>query len=577
MRLIKVGANKQSFRTVNFNARGPSFIVAKQKNPGASDRGKTYNGVGKSLLVRIIHFCLGGQSGYETFCERLPGWEFSLEFLVNSDTYVVRRATNNPSKLTLNNKDLTVAKFNARMGELCFDIPSDSNYISFRSLLPFFIRPRKESYVSYDKPTKTGSEYQAMLYNAFLLGLDVGLAQKKYEIRHEQTRIQKLTQNFQSDSVLREYFSGNKDVSLTLLDLSEQINRLDTDLRHFRVAEDYGRVQSEADEAERNLFTLQNSIILAKNNIENINKSLQLSPDVSKDKLSAIYAEAKIYFSERLKGDLTDLENFHKKLVSNRARRLLQLRNQLNLELKEKSEEIDKLQKRLDGLMRYLGEHQALDVFVSLSNRSADLKAERDSLKKYEELQAEYKRQERKAEKELLELNDVTEGYLKEIESDVVELRHYFRNLAKRCYPDSASGLTILNNDGENQLRYSIEAKIESDASDGINNVKIFCYDLTLLFKGRNHRMGFVFHDSRLYDATDERQKGEMFRIIGDLFSNGNKQYIATVNQNQLNEIKKHLSDIEYESLINKNTILYLTDDNDSEKLLGIKVDIGES
>jgi uncharacterized protein YydD (DUF2326 family) len=59
MQLIKVYSNKESFRTVKFNKNGLSFIVAKQKDPGASEKGKTYNGVGKSLLVRIIHFCLG--------------------------------------------------------------------------------------------------------------------------------------------------------------------------------------------------------------------------------------------------------------------------------------------------------------------------------------------------------------------------------------------------------------------------------------------------------------------------------------------------------------------------------------
>ena len=59
MLLKKVYSNQASFRTVEFNTTGLSFVVAKQKNPGSSEQGKTYNGVGKSLLVRIIHFCLG--------------------------------------------------------------------------------------------------------------------------------------------------------------------------------------------------------------------------------------------------------------------------------------------------------------------------------------------------------------------------------------------------------------------------------------------------------------------------------------------------------------------------------------
>lgn len=69
-------------------------------------------------------------------------------------------------------------------------------------------------------------------------------------------------------------------------------------------------------------------------------------------------------------------------------------------------------------------------------------------------------------------------------------------------------------------------------------------------------------------------KKTDMFKIIYQKFTHENKQYIATVNQNQLDEIKKHIHDDEFETIINKNTVLTLTDDSDDDKLLGIKVDL---
>ncbi len=125
-------------------------------------------------------------------------------------------------------------------------------------------------------------------------------------------------------------------------------------------------------------------------------------------------------------------------------------------------------------------------------------------------------------------------------------------------------------------MQFDIDAKIESDTSDGINNVKIFCYDLTLLFKGHNHNINFIFHDSRLFDGIDERQKTDIFRTVYEEFFNTNKQYIATVNQNQLDEIKRLLTDEKFKKIIIDNTILTLTDESDSQKLLGIKVDIDD-
>jgi uncharacterized protein YydD (DUF2326 family) len=204
------------------------------------------------------------------------------------------------------------------------------------------------------------------------------------------------------------------------------------------------------------------------------------------------------------------------------------------------------------------------------------MKTKLESLEKYQALQAEYKEKLRNAEKIQLEQSEITENYIAEIESDINELRDYFRSLAKRFYPTAVAGLSVNNNEGDNLLRYNIDAKIESDNSDGINNVKIFCYDMTLLFKGQNHNIDFIFHDSRLFDGIDERQKTELFKIVYEEFANSRKQYIATVNQNQLNEIKDYMEPELFQKIINDNTVLTLTDDDESEKLLGITVDIND-
>ncbi|HHX11923.1 MAG TPA: DUF2326 domain-containing protein [Clostridiales bacterium] len=315
---------------------------------------------------------------------------------------------------------------------------------------------------------------------------------------------------------------------------------------------------------------------MQQNNIKNIDEGLNIKPDISKGDIKNIYEEANVFFNAGTTKRLDELEVFYEKLITNRKKRLLEQRNRLESEIHTKSEKSEHLQNEFNKLMQYLGEHQALDVFVNLSSKSAELKSERDSLKKYQDLQSEYKEKERNANKSLLNLSEITEKYLNEMEPNISGLRSYFRSLGKRFYPNSVSGLAIDVNDKDNQVLFDIEAKIESDTSDGINNVKIFCYDLTLLFQGHNHKMNFVFHDSRLFDGIDERQKAEIFRIAYEEFSNKNKQYIATVNQNQLSEIKSQFTDEELQKIITDNTVLTLTDESDTQKLLGIKVDIGE-
>jgi uncharacterized protein YydD (DUF2326 family) len=578
MRIIKVYANRESFRTVEFKPTGLNFIVAIQKNPEKSDDGKTYNGVGKSLLVRIINFCLGAStSNYTDFCEKLKGWEFYLDFIIGSQKFTTKRSTNEPQKIWLNEEEYGIDKYKIKLQELCFSIPDNVGYLSFRSLLPFFLRPSKESYVDCMKPSYTHTEYQKLINNAFLIGLDIKLAERKYALRKEQERIKELENNFKGDQLLRDFFTGSKDISLELTEINEQIKKMENNLSTFQVAEDYHDIQHDADEINTRLFSLNNEIVIIKNNINNIEESLSAKPitTISIPDLEKIYNEAKVFFSDSVKKTLHNIENFYSDLTISRIRRLSEQKNELIVSLKGKQSEYAKLQQKFNEKIKYLGEHQALDVFLALSRECSELKAKRSDLSKYQELQSEYKSREKKKKKELLELSEITDNYLLEIEESTKDIKGYFRYLAKLFYPRSTAGLTIQTNIGENQLAFEIEPRIESDASDGINNVKIFCYDLSILFKGENHKMDFIFHDSRLYDGIDERQKSVLFKIIKDEFSNNDKQYIATINQNQLNEIRAKMTPEYYNEIFADHIILTLTDDNDSEKLLGIKVDIG--
>jgi uncharacterized protein YydD (DUF2326 family) len=578
MRLIKVYANKESFRTVKFNPSGLNFIVAKQKNPGKNDDGKTYNGVGKSLLIRIINFCLGADAkNYIEFCEKLKGWEFYLDFVINGQEFTAKRSTSKPQEIFLNQDKHTIPEYTGKLQELCFSIPSNVMFLSFRSLLPFFLRPSKESYIDCMKPGYAHTEYQELLYNAFLIGLDVKLAERKHILRKEQNRIKELENNFKKDQLLRDFFSGNKDISLELREINDRIKKLENNLSRFQVAEDYHNIQQDANKIKSRLFSLKNETVIIENNIKNIEESLLSKPkiNISTTDLEKIYKEAKVLFSDSVKKTLHDIEVFYNELRTSRIRRLSERKNELTISLKEKQSEHLKLQQRFDEKVKYLGEHQALDVFLALSQECSELKTKRNDLLKYQGMQSEYKLKERQAKKELLEFSEVTDNYLSEIEESTKDIKEYFRYLAKFFYSKSTAGLTIKTNVGENQLAFEIVPRIESDASDGINNVKIFCYDLSILFKGKNHKIDFIFHDSRLYDSIDERQKSTMFDIIKKTFSNTNKQYIATINQNQLNELRDNMTSENYNEIFQNHIVLTLTDDSDSEKLLGIKVDIG--
>lgn len=163
--------------------------------------------------------------------------------------------------------------------------------------------------------------------------------------------------------------------------------------------------------------------------------------------------------------------------------------------------------------------------------------------------------------------SEKTVNYLADVKKDTYIIMEYFRVLAKLFYPSSLSGITVKNNNAPNQTRYDIEAKIQSDSSDGVNSVKLFCYDVTILMQENNHTMDFIFHDSRLFSDIDETHCNELFKIVQDRFLD--KQYIASINQNQLNTLSASMK-----KFVIDNTIQELTDDSDNGKLLGITVEL---
>ena len=173
----------------------------------------------------------------------------------------------------------------------------------------------------------------------------------------------------------------------------------------------------------------------------------------------------------------------------------------------------------------------------------------------------------------LIAENKETEEYLAQEHKYLSDLMTKFGDYAKRFYPKKKSGLLIKNNPGENMLRYTIEARIEDDSSDGVNEVRMFCFDLLLLTCQKSN-MHFTFHDSRLFANMDPRQRDMLFRIVNEVCQSNDFQYICSINEDALLSVQSMMKPKEIEQILTKNVILELKDDASESKLLGIQVDI---
>jgi uncharacterized protein YydD (DUF2326 family) len=85
--------------------------------------------------------------------------------------------------------------------------------------------------------------------------------------------------------------------------------------------------------------------------------------------------------------------------------------------------------------------------------------------------------------------------------------------------------------------------------------------------------LSLLVHDSRLFSDIDPRQRAILFRIAAEATEKIGCQYIATVNEDQLEGVRDQFSVEEFEVLLSKRVRLELIDDSPESKLLGIQVD----
>ncbi|MEO1527076.1 MAG: DUF2326 domain-containing protein [Planctomycetota bacterium] len=574
MRLLKLSANRDSFRVVEFNRTGLTLIVGKKSNPDDRDRGHSTNGVGKSLLLFLVNFCLGSAKSDE-LQEHLPDWEFTLDYEYESQPHSVTRSTDTQDTVVLDGVPITLDEYRTKLGSQLFGIGEEPiKYLTFRTLISLFLRQGKPAYVSYETSAKNERGYSKQLRAAYLLGLNANLVDRKRELKEEKDRIKDIRGQFKKDSLLRDYFLGDKDAGLELKDLEEETARLEAEATGFRVAENYEEVTLKHDTVRRKWRQANNELSSLKSALRQIAKSLTEQPDISTADIAKVYKEAEVSLPNALVKQLSDVESFHEQLTESRILRLTNEKHAIERRVAELGIEIELLNSQKDEYYQFLGSHGALNEYETLLNTLADRRQLAAKLREFQELKKTCDDRWQRNKLEMSEETIRTSEYLEAAEALTDTISERFRSMARRIWPTKTSGLIIENNDKDNLIRFDIDARIEGDASDGTAESKIFCFDMTVLLEGQSHSVGFLMHDNRLYPGIDPRQRAELFRVASELCEKHDCQYIASLNEDNLTAMSDIMNAEEYDSLLTSKVRLNLMDDSDTGKLLGITVDL---
>jgi len=154
--LYSLAANKPSFKTIDFKT-GLNVVLADRTKE--STKKDSRNGLGKSTLIEIIHFCLGANKGETLNKKKLEDWTFTLTLDLAENKYSVSRSTTDQNKIIIDGdcsnwplkpeKDdlgkqfLSLRNWNKTLGVLLFDLKFEYGqdyHPTFRSLISYIIR-----------------------------------------------------------------------------------------------------------------------------------------------------------------------------------------------------------------------------------------------------------------------------------------------------------------------------------------------------------------------------------------------------------------------------------------------------
>ncbi|MBI4834393.1 MAG: DUF2326 domain-containing protein [Planctomycetes bacterium] len=579
--IYSIKSDKPSFKSIEFN---PRFNVILADRTKESTKRDSRNGLGKSTLIEIIHFCLGANKGGTLSQPNMNGWTFILELDLMNNKYSIARNTSKPNEIIINGdcsswplkpdthkktgeQMMSRNNWNTLLGILMFGLnpPEDIKYTpTFRSLLSYIIRRNShhggflEAFQNYKKQ----HEWDRQVNNAFLLELGWEFSAKLQLLKDKLNALEQIKQEAQS-GILSDLIGTIGKLEALKIRLEDQTKQESKNLDDFKVHPQYSKIEDESNGLTDNIHALINLNITDKKLLEYYESSLKDEIDSNPEAVTSVYKEAGLILPKEVTKSIQDVLSFHKQVVSNRKDFLASEINRLQkLIINREQEKQNQSEKRAE-LMQILKKHKALEEYTLLQKNHQKTVSELNDVNfRLERLkQFDRGKSENIVEQELIFQYANTD--LNERKSQKEKAILLFNSNSKALYDAPGNLLIDFKKKG-----FDFNIIIERSSSQGIENMKIFCYDLMLanIWAKKKSTPGFLIHDSIIFDGVDERQKALALQLAEKESRSCGFQYICTMNSDSI-PIKDFDSDFNF----NKYVKATFTDATENGGLLGIR------
>lgn len=578
----RISANKPSFREVKFS---PGFnLVLAERTEQATVR-DSRNGLGKSTLLEIFHFCLGsrGTAGRGIVLDDLKSWSFRLDLTAHERDLAFSRAVDEPRWIYVDStyedwpiqpsvKDgrarLSVASQRTLLGRLLFGLSDEIEAASFspsyRSLISYQMRRGPDGFLDPFTHDRNQQPWDKQVNVAYQLGLNWRDASSFQELRADKKIIDNLVKAMREGS-LPSYLGSEGELEAERVRLESVLAQKHERLAAFQVKDDYRDIEQTTNQLAERIHLLVNENIRDRRRADLYAERLGEERDavITGLEVEALFAEANVQLPDQVHKRLEDLKVFHDAVIENRSAYLATEIERLAAAVAQRDLLIESLDADKAALMRVLETTGALeeftrlqDLLVELQGRLHDVEARLERLREVTEARAGWELRRARVVRSARTRYDE----LRPVRDKAIE---YFNANTQALY--EAPGRLIID---VTDKGFEFDVKIDRSGSHGVSNMKIFCFDLTLmqLWAERGDGPGFLVHDSALFDGVDERQVASALDLARAESERLGFQYICSLNSDDLP--REELGD---GHPVLDSVVLALHDQDPSGMLLGVE------
>ena len=529
----------------------------------------TGNNVGKTTVLKLVDFCLGGKATeiYTDFEDKKSEYEEVKKFLIEQEVLITLILTedldsvdkskqiiiernflqNSRAIRNINGEPILEKDFENKLMSLL--IPNQkSEKPSFRQIISHNIRYKDENINNTLKTlSKYTSNYEYETLYLFLLGCNFNSGARRQAIatklKQEENYKARLEKNQSKESY---------EIALTILD--DEILELDKKKKTFNINENFEQDLEELNKIKYKINKLSSEVVklgIRKDLIEEAKENMENSTtNIDLKQLKALYNEAKLNISG-IQKTFEDLVNYHNTMIVEKLKFIAEDLPSLNERIRLENIKLNKLleeEKVVSKKIAKSDSFEELEKIIAKLNEKYMLKGEFEStISNLNEVEENINR----LKNELSNIDNYlfSDEFKELLKSQIKKFNKFFSTVSNELYGESyVLGFSEETNKKTNQTFYKFNS-FNLNMSSGKKQGEILCFDLAYILFADSEKISclhFLLNDKK------ELMHNNQLLKVADFVKKNNIQLIISILKDKLPENLVDKSNIVIELSQNK-------------------------